>query len=95
MDDLFLQHALQVKKTCLETQTTAAVSGCRKLLRHFRATWLPGEQANGDSSSHDLPGATWVIPDHRELRADCDTRSYLLSIVGAEDPLASPGSSVI
>ena len=40
--------------------------------------------------SNNLPGATREIPLHRALRADCDGRGYLLSIVGAKDPLASP-----
>ena len=40
--------------------------------------------------SNNWPGATRVIPLHRALRAVCEGRCYLLSIVGAKDPLASP-----
>ena len=39
-----------------------------------------------------MPGATWVIPQHRELRADCNVRCYLLSIVGTRDQIAFPAS---
>ena len=74
MDDLLLQRVLQVEKTCLEIQTTAAVSGFRQLHHHFRATRRLGRQV---SDQYDVD----IVYAHSRRYSPCHKLIVLISFM--------------